>query len=93
MTPLVRSTPWGPTSRRATRQTRPRRLTREEAAALWAQADDAADEAVRRGEPVALPAMTAGERRVVLDHLLARIEVHVHAGGEDPQRHLVVVPL
>lgn len=64
-----------------------------ERAALRSEGDRAADECVRRGRPVALPAMTAADRRIVHDHLLARCEIGVHAEGEDPQRHLVLVPL
>lgn len=66
---------------------------RTAAPGLRAQADAAAAEAVRSGAPVALPAMTARERRVVLDHLLTRIDVRVHAEGEGTGCHLLVVPV
>lgn len=69
-----------------------RRITREQAAALWAQADRAADAALERGEPVALPPMSACERRVVHDRLLVRPEVRTQAEGEEPERHVVVSP-
>ena len=95
MTTSVRDNPWSPATRRAagqTRPSRPSRITRERAAALWAQADQAAGEAIGSGVPVALPAMTAADRRIVHDRLLVRIDVRVHAEGEDPERHLVVVP-
>jgi spoIIIJ-associated protein len=61
--------------------------------ALEGQADDAADEAVRYGRPVALDAMTASERKHVHDHLRERGDVETHSEGDEPQRHLVISPL
>jgi spoIIIJ-associated protein len=61
--------------------------------ALVAQADEAADEAVRYGREVALDAMTASERKLVHDHLRERGDVETHSEGDEPQRHLVVSPL
>jgi predicted RNA-binding protein Jag len=69
------------------------RISRERAAELWLQADAAADEAERSGTVIPLPAMTACERRVVHDRLLARPGVRAHAEGEDPERYLVVAPV
>ena len=69
------------------------RITRERAAQLWLLADAAADEAERSGRIIPLPAMTACERRVVHDRLLARPAVRAHAEGEEPGRYLVVVPV
>ncbi len=68
------------------------RLSRERTAELWLQADAAADEAERTDRIIALPAMTACERRVVHDRLLERPAVRAHAEGEEPERYLVVVP-
>lgn len=60
--------------------------------ALLGQADDAADEALRFGRPVALDAMSAGERRIVHEHLRDREDVETHSEGEEPERHLVISP-
>ncbi len=60
--------------------------------ALARQADDAADEAVNSGRPVALDAMTAGERRLVHELLRDRADVDTYSEGEEPDRHLVVAP-
>lgn len=61
--------------------------------ALERQADDAADEALRYGRPVALDAMSATERRIVHEHLRDRGDVETHSEGEEPDRHLVISPL
>ena len=61
--------------------------------ALERQADDAADEALRYGRPVALDAMTATERRIVHEYLRDRDDVETHSEGDEPDRHLVVTPL
>jgi spoIIIJ-associated protein len=63
------------------------------AEALQAQADQAAEEALRRGGPVALEAMPATERRVVHEYLRERGDVETYSEGEEPDRHLVVAPL
>lgn len=60
--------------------------------ALLGQADDAADEALRFGRPVALDAMSASERRIVHEHLRDRDDVETHSEGEEPDRHLVIAP-
>jgi len=67
------------------------RARRQEA--LERQADDAADEAVRYGRPVALDAMSATERRIVHEHLRDRDEVETYSEGQEPDRHLVVAPV
>lgn len=67
------------------------RARRQEA--LERQADDAADEAVRYGRPVALDAMSATERRIVHEYLRDRDDVETHSEGDEPDRHLVVSPL
>jgi spoIIIJ-associated protein len=59
---------------------------------LREDADDAADEAVRAGEPVELDPMPASERRVVHEHLRERGDVQTHSEGEEPDRYLVVSP-
>jgi spoIIIJ-associated protein len=66
------------------------RARRQEA--LERQADDAADEALRFDRPVALDAMTAGERRLVHEYLRDREDVETHSEGDEPDRHLVVSP-
>ena len=53
-------------------------------------ADEAADRALRTGEPVALDAMTASERRFVHERLRDRGDVGTHSEGDEPDRHLVV---
>lgn len=60
--------------------------------ALLGQAEDAADEAISFGRPVALDAMSAAERRIVHEHLRDRDDVETHSEGEEPERHLVVTP-
>ncbi len=66
------------------------RARRQEA--LEGQADDAADEALRFGRPVALDAMTASERRIVHEYLRDRADVETYSEGDEPDRHLVVAP-
>ena len=61
--------------------------------ALERQAEKAADGAIRFGRPVALDAMTAGERRLVHEFLRERGGVDTHSEGEEPDRHLLVSPL
>src|SRR3954451_72150 len=61
--------------------------------ALHRQADQAADDAVRSGRPVALDAMSATERKVVHEHLKDRENVETYSEGTEPDRHLVVAPL
>jgi spoIIIJ-associated protein len=63
------------------------------AQALHRQADEAAEDAVRNGRPVALDAMTATERKVVHEHLKDRGDVETYSEGTEPDRHLVVAPL
>ena len=60
---------------------------------LQRQADQAADDALRYGRPVALDAMTASERRLVHEYLRDRGEVQTYSEGDEPDRHLVVAPL
>lgn len=60
---------------------------------LREEADAAAAEAVRRGRPVELPAMTALERRLVHEHLRDRPDVETSSEGEEPERYLVVSPV
>jgi spoIIIJ-associated protein len=62
------------------------------ATALRRQADDAADEALRYGRPVALDAMVGSERRLVHEHLRERGDVETYSEGNEPDRHLVVAP-
>jgi spoIIIJ-associated protein len=60
---------------------------------LQQDADDAAEGALRMGEPVELSPMPASERRVVHEHLRERGDVSTHSEGEEPERYLVVSPL
>jgi spoIIIJ-associated protein len=59
---------------------------------LRAQADDAAEEALRTGRPVELSAMAALERRLVHEHLRDRAEVETYSEGAEPDRYLVICP-
>jgi spoIIIJ-associated protein len=58
--------------------------------ALRGQADDAAAEAVRSRDPVALEPMSAAERRFVHEYLRERGGVDTHSEGDEPERRLVV---
>lgn len=60
---------------------------------LRRQADEAADDALRYGRPVALDAMRANERRLVHEYLREHGEVETYSEGDEPERHLVVAPL
>jgi len=60
--------------------------------ALEGMADDAAEEALRNGRPVALDEMNATERRIVHEHLRDRGDLETYSEGEEPHRHLVVAP-
>ena len=62
------------------------------AALLQQDADEAADEALSKDEPVALDAMNAVERRVVHEYLRDREGVETYSEGTEPDRHLVVAP-
>jgi spoIIIJ-associated protein len=63
------------------------------AEALRADADDAAEETLRTGQPVEMDPMPASERRVVHEHLRDRGDVETHSEGDEPERRLVVSPL
>jgi spoIIIJ-associated protein len=60
---------------------------------LCRQADEAAEQAVKYSRPVALDAMTPGERRLVHEYLRDRGDVETYSEGEEPDRHLIVAPL
>jgi spoIIIJ-associated protein len=60
---------------------------------LRADADDAAEEALRDGSPVELEPMPPSERRIVHEHLRERGGVETHSEGEEPHRFLVVSPV
>jgi spoIIIJ-associated protein len=60
---------------------------------LQQDADDAAEEALRTGEPVALDAMNAVERRVVHEYLRDRDDIETYSEGAEPDRYLVVAPV
>lgn len=63
------------------------------AALLQQDADEAADEALSTGEPVALDAMNAVERRVVHEYLRDRDGIETYSEGAEPDRYLVVAPV
>jgi spoIIIJ-associated protein len=62
------------------------------AASLRADADEAADEALRRGEPVELDPLPPLERRIVHEYLRDRGDVETHSEGNEPERYLVISP-
>jgi spoIIIJ-associated protein len=62
------------------------------AEALQAEADDAAEEAVRLGEPIELDPLPPFERRVVHEYLRERGDVETHSEGDEPERFLVITP-
>jgi spoIIIJ-associated protein len=63
------------------------------AESLRAGAGEAAEEALRSGEPVQLEPMPASERRIVHEFLRERGGVETHSEGDEPERRLVVSPL
>ncbi len=60
--------------------------------ALRAEADDAAEEALRSGEAVELDPLPPFERRIVHEYLRERGDVETHSEGDEPERRLVVSP-
>jgi spoIIIJ-associated protein len=67
---------------------------RERRATLLQQdADEAVEEALQTGEPVALDAMNAVERRVVHEYLRDREGIETYSEGTEPDRYLVVAPV
>jgi spoIIIJ-associated protein len=60
---------------------------------LRADAEEAAEEALRSGAPVELEPMPAAERRIVHEYLRDRGGVETHSEGDEPERRLVVSPL
>ena len=62
------------------------------AEALRSDADEAADEALRLGEPVELAPLPPYERRIVHEYLRERGDVETHSEGNEPQRFLIVTP-
>jgi spoIIIJ-associated protein len=62
------------------------------ASSLRAEADEAADDAVRLGEPVELDPLPPLERRVVHEYLRERGDVDTHSEGNEPERYLVISP-
>jgi spoIIIJ-associated protein len=57
---------------------------------LRADADDAAEEAIRSGRPVEFDPMPSSERRVIHEHLRGREDVETHSEGDEPDRYIVV---
>ena len=62
------------------------------AESLQADAEEAAEEALRSGRPVELEPMGASERRIVHEYLRERGGVETHSEGDEPERRLVVEP-
>lgn len=62
------------------------------AALLQQDADEAVEEALSTGKPVALDAMNAVERRVVHEYLRDREGIETYSEGAEPDRYLVVAP-
>jgi spoIIIJ-associated protein len=62
------------------------------AESLQADADDAADEALRLGKPVELSPLPPFERRIVHEYLRERGDVETHSEGNEPERYLIVSP-
>ena len=63
------------------------------AESLRADAEQAAVQALRSGQPVELEPMGASERRIVHEYLRERGGVETHSEGDEPARRLVVTPL
>jgi spoIIIJ-associated protein len=63
------------------------------AESLRADAVEAAEEALRSGQPVELAPMPASERRIVHEFLRERGGVETYSEGDEPERRLVVSPL
>jgi spoIIIJ-associated protein len=82
--------PDGPTSVRVVIDANGYRERR--AQALRAEADDAAEQALRSGRAVELDPLPAYERRIVHEHLRDRDDIETHSEGEEPDRFLVVAP-
>jgi spoIIIJ-associated protein len=60
---------------------------------LRADADDAAEEALRDERAVELDPMPPSERRIVHEYLRERGGVETHSEGDEPERYLVVSPV
>ena len=82
--------PEGPASMRVVIDANGYRERRAEA--LRAEADDAADEALRLGEPIELDPLPPFERRIVHEYLRERGDVETHSEGDEPERFLVISP-
>ncbi|MGH2904187.1 MAG: protein jag [Solirubrobacteraceae bacterium] len=62
------------------------------AESLQADAEVAAEQALRTGRPVELESMPAAERRIVHEYLRELGGVETHSEGDEPERRLVVSP-
>jgi len=60
---------------------------------LQGDAERAAEEVERSGEPVELQPMPASERRIVHEYLRERGGVETHSEGDEPERRLVISPV
>jgi spoIIIJ-associated protein len=83
--------PQGPSSVRVSIDAGGYRERRTES--LRADADDAAEAALRSERPVELAPMPPWERRVVHEYLRERGGVETHSEGDEPERRLVVSPI
>jgi spoIIIJ-associated protein len=61
--------------------------------ALQRQADEAAEDALSYGRPVAMSPMGSIDRKLVHEYLRDRGDVETYSEGDEPDRHLVVAPL
>jgi spoIIIJ-associated protein len=59
---------------------------------LQAEADEAAEQALRSGRAVELDPMPASERRIVHEHLRDHGDVETHSEGDEPDRYLIISP-
>ena len=64
-----------------------------EARRLKVLADRAADEVLRLGQPIALPAMSDKDREIVREYLRWRKDLVASSQGEGPERHITIIPI
>jgi spoIIIJ-associated protein len=62
-------------------------------AAIEAQADRAAERALKTAKEIELEPMTPSERRVVHQHLKDRAGLETFSEGDEPERCVIVAPL
>jgi spoIIIJ-associated protein len=87
---LANATVWGEDEERKNVVVDAAGYRRRRQASLERAADQAAREALRTGEPVALESMTPVERKIVHVYLQSRTDVETSSEGTEPNRHVVV---